>query len=193
MKKITIDKVLRWNPCTEYDTKEKILKVTKGKISLTPLKVANLKIPPADKVWVLLRPEILGKKNYKEIGFKIADRAVRKHCLKCGIEEVEKWAKKWLNRKDISLKNAKVTKDASATYIITSITNTIKATIAVIDNVNYFANYAASYAASYASYAAFIAKLEIVSYVSASDSLASADAATIFERKWQLNLIKKYL
>lgn len=52
----------------------------------------------------MLRPEVLGKKNFIEVVNKIAARAVKKYRLKCGIEEIEAWAEavKWLSGEDRS-------------------------------------------------------------------------------------------
>ena len=55
--KITIDQVMNWHPCYGRDT---ILKLSGGKESLTPLEIARLKhVKPEDKLWLLLRPEII--------------------------------------------------------------------------------------------------------------------------------------
>ena len=139
MKKyITLKEVLSWKPCI---TEQQILEITKGKKRLSLFEVCNLKISHGDRIWVLLRSEILGKKIYREIVFKIADQTVKKYCLKCGIRGVEKWAKNWLSEKN---------KSRAAAY-------TAAAYTAVAN---------AAYAAANAAYA---------------------------ERKWQLNLIKKYI
>ena len=79
--KITLNKLMSWGPCKGY-TEEKILEITEGRKSLTPLEVAKLRISIEDRILVLLRPEVLGKNNFIEIVEKIADRAIKKYCLK---------------------------------------------------------------------------------------------------------------
>lgn len=181
MKKITLDELLNWNPCKEY-TKERILEISKGKTSLTPLEISKLKIPYSDRLWVLLRPGVLGEKNYIEIGNKIADRAVKKYCLKCGDKEIEEWAKDWLSGKDRTEESALAgfvpfNKTTAAICIVRGAAASVAyaAASANASSVFYFVWTASDY------YAA------CVGYATSND----IDCST--ERKWQLNLIKKHL
>jgi len=57
--KITIDQILAWDPCVYYDTREKIIEKTDSNWPKTPLQIAHLDIPARDRMWVLLRPEII--------------------------------------------------------------------------------------------------------------------------------------
>jgi hypothetical protein len=50
---ITIDDVLSWIPCEDYDTREKLLAVTGGRESLTHIQIADLAIPLKDIGFVL--------------------------------------------------------------------------------------------------------------------------------------------
>ena len=191
IKTITIKKALSWNPCSiKYDTEEKLLKVTKGKTSLTPLEVSKLKIPYKDRIWILLRREILGENNYREISFKIADRAVKKHCLKCGIQEVEQWAKKWISGKDRSTVDA-------ANAVANAVANAAAsaATYAATYAVNAAANAANAVASAVANAVASAASATYTVNAAANTANAAnaACVARVAERKWQLNLIKKYL
>ena len=54
--KITVDQIMAWRPCSEY-TRERVTElIGKGK---TPLQIAKLKISAQDRLWVLLREEII--------------------------------------------------------------------------------------------------------------------------------------
>ena len=61
--KISIEQILSWGPCEEYDTLEKIIAETDDDWPKTPIEIANLGIPTADRLWVLLRPEIISEKR----------------------------------------------------------------------------------------------------------------------------------
>jgi len=63
MTRITIDNILSWHPCKEYQTRELLLEVTNNRESLTPLEVSHLDISTDDRLWVLLRPEVLGRRD----------------------------------------------------------------------------------------------------------------------------------
>ena len=71
--KITADMIISWNPCDTY-TPEMIKKgIGRGK---TPLEICDLKIPAEDKLWVLLREEIIPAKDLHELACKFAELAL---------------------------------------------------------------------------------------------------------------------
>jgi hypothetical protein len=53
MQVITIEDVLSWSPCRNYQTREALLVITGGRESLTPEEVLDLDIPWEDRLWVL--------------------------------------------------------------------------------------------------------------------------------------------
>ena len=61
--KISIEQILSWGPCGEYDTSNKIIAKTDDDWPKTPIEIASLDIPAADRLWVLLRPEIISEKR----------------------------------------------------------------------------------------------------------------------------------
>ena len=70
---LTIDLVMSWNPCKEY-TLERVEELFAGREALTPQEVAALDIPAKDKLWVLLRGEILPAEVLHELACKFAER-----------------------------------------------------------------------------------------------------------------------
>ncbi len=75
-KTITMEDVLEWGPCTEYDLA--LLKaLADGRRSLTPLEVLALDILIADRLWVVLREELLPAKQLRLFACRCADRAFR--------------------------------------------------------------------------------------------------------------------
>jgi hypothetical protein len=96
--KITADQIISWRPCYRYPD-DRVRALVPG-LGLTPLEIAALPIPPEDRVWVLLRPEVLGEHGFQVALDRIVTRAVTNHALHCGVPEVELWAQRWLDGTD---------------------------------------------------------------------------------------------
>ena len=93
---ITIDDLKKWDCC--YSDKQ-LDKIYGNRKCFTPLQCARKRsIPVEDRIWVLLRPEILGEKGLNDVLDQIIDPIVKKYCLNCGVEPVENWARDWLDR-----------------------------------------------------------------------------------------------
>jgi hypothetical protein len=56
MKKITVKKAVSWNSCY---SKDRIKELWAGRKHLTPLEILDLNIPPEDRLWAVLREEII--------------------------------------------------------------------------------------------------------------------------------------
>lgn len=67
----TVEFIENLHPCAEY-THAKIVKLFAGREILTGLDILNLDISAGHKTWVLLRPEVLSKRELLAIGEKIA-------------------------------------------------------------------------------------------------------------------------
>jgi len=98
---ITIKDLDRWGACSRGDgnnySDERLKKLLRGRESVTPLEVLRMRsVPVQDRIWALLRPDVLGA-EFLPVVSAIADRAVRRYCLKCGVAEVEQWAAMWLS------------------------------------------------------------------------------------------------
>jgi len=63
LKNITLQRLLSWGPCEDYRDEAVLLKLTGGRKSLTPLQICDLDIPVVDKLWVLLRSQIIPGKE----------------------------------------------------------------------------------------------------------------------------------
>ena len=57
---------------------------------------------PESKIWLATRRSALPLKIQKRFTDITVDRAVKKHCLNCGIKNVEAWASRWLDGSDRS-------------------------------------------------------------------------------------------
>jgi hypothetical protein len=75
-KAITIDQVMSWEPC--YD-REKILRLSHGKTELTVGEIIDLRfVPVADKLWLLLREEIIPARTLHEFALWCAETVLTK-------------------------------------------------------------------------------------------------------------------
>ena len=167
MKEITLTDLRKWGACY---SDEQLTKMAGGRDSWTPLQIARMRsVCVEDRIWVLLRSEVLGA-EFMPVLYEIVDRAVRKHCLECGVPEVEAWAKCWLSGEDRSKASA----------------NAAYAAWAARDAADAAAD--ADAAAARAAYAAARA----ASCAAAADA-ADAAAAAADERKAQLRIIKRAL
>ena len=77
LKYITLKQLLSWSPCDEW-TEQRILHVTGGRRRLSPLEICDLAgVSARDKLWVLLREEILTEHELRLFACWCADRALR--------------------------------------------------------------------------------------------------------------------
>ena len=82
MKKITVKKIMSWNPCSEYPESRVKELIGKGK---TPLEICDLEISAKDRLWVLLRNEIIPENDLHELACKFAEQALKAE-IKAGRE-----------------------------------------------------------------------------------------------------------
>ena len=85
----------------------------KGKDSIDWIAILDLDIPAKDKIWLATRKGALPLKMQRQFINIVADRAVKNHCLSCGIKSVEAWAKAWLDGTDRSYRAADAAVSAS--------------------------------------------------------------------------------
>lgn len=103
MKTITLQDLDRWGargrlPGERYSD-ERVRQLWGGD-STTPLELARMKsIPLKDRLWALLRVEVLGD-AFTKVLREIAEPVVEKYALHCGIPDVEGWAQNWLSGED---------------------------------------------------------------------------------------------
>jgi hypothetical protein len=71
--KITADMIIEWDPCESY-TPEMIRDGIGG--GKTPLEICDLDIPAQDKLWLLLREEIIPAKDLHEFACQFAETAL---------------------------------------------------------------------------------------------------------------------
>jgi len=104
VKLITLKDLDNWGACNrgegEIYSDENLKKLLGKKKGLKPIEIAEMEIIPLkDRIWVLLRRDVLGD-AMPLILKDIVAPCVEKHCLRCGVKEVEEWARKWLDGED---------------------------------------------------------------------------------------------
>jgi len=75
MSTVTVKQIMSWNPCAEY-TQAKIKKLFAGRQALSVLDVLELDIPDADKLWVVLREELVPANMLHELTCRCAERSL---------------------------------------------------------------------------------------------------------------------
>jgi len=90
--------VVAWKPCEDYSP-DRIAELV-PKTGLTPVEVAALdSVPVEDRIWALLRSEVLGGALEGAVEA-IVQRAIRRVLGHSGCPEWEEWAEKWLSGED---------------------------------------------------------------------------------------------
>ena len=104
MRNVTVEKIMSEGPCGDYcfsgtqdPDRARLLAVTGGRTSMSPLEVCALDIPDAHIVWVLTRPGVLPRQVCQAAIERIVERAVRTHALGSCIDA---WARAWLDGTD---------------------------------------------------------------------------------------------
>ena len=193
---ITITELDLWKACDrqpgETYSDSRLKKLLRGRSGWTPLQVANSRsVPVVDRIWVLLRPEVLGRAAVIDLVNSWADRTVRAYALHYSRKEVESWARGWLDGTDRSIKSARATTGpmAWATYGLSGLGAPGAAAWAVraATWAVGIATHAPTNDAAYAAYAAATATANAATHAAAT---ANAGAA---EERGQLADIRKIL
>ena len=77
MKTATIQDVLSWNPCVEY-TQDRITNLWAGRKKLSALDMTKLDIPIEDKLWAILRENLISANTLHLLACDFAERALSK-------------------------------------------------------------------------------------------------------------------
>jgi hypothetical protein len=174
MKTLTVAEIMALGPCEAYP-ESRVLELWQGKDSLTALEILSLDIPPEDRLWVLTRNGVLPDSTLRQFANMTADRAVRNHCLTCGVPVVEAWARNWIDGTNRTTYAARAAADAA--YAADAAADAYAAAHAADAAAD--AAYAASYAADAAAHAVYA--------VAHAVAHAAADAASYAaERQLQI-------
>ena len=190
MKTITPKDLDLWEACGRYDdySDERLMRLT-GKLEWTPLEISRMAwVPCKDRLWVLLRVDVLGDDLYQEAWIAYVDRAVRKHALGSCIDE---WARRWLSGEDRSRSAAAAAGLASARASACT-----AAAAWAVDAAGAAAAGLASAraAAAYAAQAARVARAANAACAAQAGAAAyAAGAAAAAEYRWQLAWLRKRL
>ena len=77
LRRITVARIMSWSPCPGW-TRERVQAAFGGRRSLTPLEILALgDVPPTDRLWVILREEIIPSRELRLIACWFAERALR--------------------------------------------------------------------------------------------------------------------
>jgi hypothetical protein len=126
---ITINDVLDWEPCNSYYTKEKLLAITSGRASLSPIEILDLDILFYIKFLVLLREPIFTRVELRLLACDFAKHvlpiweewarhnAPKKYLEASGnliqvIQEFPDQSDKWATAEDVALAAALFARDA---------------------------------------------------------------------------------
>lgn len=94
-------------------------RLLKGKDSISWKDMLESDVSAKDKIWLATRPDtLLPLEMQKQLADVVADRAVKNHCLSCGIKSAETWAKSWLDGTDRSKSSAYAADSATSTTMI---------------------------------------------------------------------------
>lgn len=101
MKTWTVSEMMAENPCY---TEDRVRELWNGRESLSLLDICNLDIPNRDIIWAATLKSSMTSYNLYDrwLMDKVVDPCVAKHCLNCGISEVEHWASRWISGEDRS-------------------------------------------------------------------------------------------
>jgi hypothetical protein len=69
---VTVEDVLAWEPCDDY-THERLLELAAGRERMSVLEILDLDIPPDDRLWVVLRPELIDDEDLHELACRFAE------------------------------------------------------------------------------------------------------------------------
>jgi len=76
LRSITVDRVMSWSPCPDWKRK-RVVDAFGGRKSMTPLEVLSLEnVEPQDRLWVVLREEIIPTRELRLIACWCAKRAL---------------------------------------------------------------------------------------------------------------------
>ena len=151
MDKIYIRDIMNFGPCPDW-TEERLQALDPDNKGLTPLEICESNVDCADKLWVLLRPEIIPEKVLHELSCIFAERALLRE-RELGREpnavlwEAIEAKKKWLKGK---IDDKKLRNKYDAAAYVAYVANTAYAAAAANTAVN-----DAVYAAAYAAYAVY--------------------------------------
>lgn len=73
-KSVTLDTVMSWKPCLKY-SRGPVQLLFGGRGRLTARNILSMGIPPEDRVWAVLHPELLSKDDFYELGCRFVEKA----------------------------------------------------------------------------------------------------------------------
>lgn len=73
MNSVTVDEVMSWHPCDPPYTREYVEELFAGRATITALDILDMDIPPEDKLWAVLRPELIPDPMLHELACRFAE------------------------------------------------------------------------------------------------------------------------
>ena len=181
MKRITADMVLAWGPCKDYT--EEYIRALAGQDGLTVPEVLSLDIPPAHRLWVMLRDSVLPKELLQIAALSFARHV--EHLDSSGVatrcnDTTEQYLAGTITEEELqsaaaAAANAYAYADASTRYAYAS------------------ARYAAAHTATNAADAAAASARYAAASAANAYAASAADAAADAERKWQITELTRLI
>ncbi len=196
---ITVKQIMKWKPCPEYPKKRVIELIGDGK---TPLEICDLNIPSEDRLWVLLRLEIIPELKLHELACDFAQAVAHLNPdprVQAVIDAKRKWIKGEITNEELAAARAAALAARDAAWDA-ALAAGDAARVAAWVAAGVAAGYAAGVAACDARDAALAAwdaardaardDAWVAAGVAAWDARDAAEVAALAE---QLNMVKKVL
>src|SRR4030067_1815360 len=72
---VTVDEIMEWVPCPEY-TRERISGLFAGGERMTALQILDLQISAVDRLWAVLREQLITARELHELACRFAEHAL---------------------------------------------------------------------------------------------------------------------
>jgi len=97
---VTVDDVMSWEPCKEY-SRERVTALFAGRETITAFDVLDMDIPAEDRLWAVLREEMVPAPVLHEFACRIAEAALSQESMAGREPDPRSWAaidakRKWL-------------------------------------------------------------------------------------------------
>jgi hypothetical protein len=172
---ITVDQIISWCPCKEWP-RERIAEVVGD--GLTPLQICDLDISVEDRLWVLLRPEVIPEKALHLLACDFAGRALNRERAAGREPDQRAWEalrvkRAWVVGEATDAERTAAWSAADAAAYSAAVRSAGWSALAAADAAAWSAADAAAYSAAYAA--------------------AARSAAAAAERKWQIEKVREVL
>jgi len=204
VRSFAVSDVIAWEPCKGY-TEERIRALWGDRESLTALDILDLRIPAEDRLWAVLREDVIDARTLRRFACACAWRALVRERAAGREPDPRSWravevARRYADRRATSEELRAAWSAAGAAWAANAAEAANAAANAAgdaawaahdADDAAVYAAYAADDAAVYAAYAADDAAVWAARAAWAAE--AAGDAAWAAEREWQIDVLRRLL